>query len=311
MNNRYLLNHIKELEDKLNKLTQKEEKLQKISLNLKKLCQPIINVNLISKEVKEKVSKYINSLINNLTIEKIDTLYNKNGYLNKRKFFELIESVDFSDKLLFVLKLKNSNEVGFASSFIESKFTPFLYLDLNKIIGIIDKSQLKEFEKTKFIPFFKDKYEELKFFVIFFEIDKFDEIIFKKAINIFDRFYLKPSMSEKSFIHYSLIENKIIDFELIEKEKIKKEFAYINELKYPEIENLIRKEIRNSKFVLALLDRIDNEIKEIKNSKGTIIVVKRILSFIHKYQLDSKIQEMTELISQELDREETIKVYKS
>ena len=311
MNNRYLLNHIKELEDKLNKIEQKEQKLQKISLNLKKLCQPIINVNLISKEVKEKISKYINSLINNLSIDKIERLYNEKGYLNKNKFFELIETVDFSDKLLFILKLKNSNEVEFASSFIETKFTPFVYVELNKIIGIVDKSQLKEFENTKFIPFFKSKYEELKFFVIFFEIKEFSETDFKKAINIFDRFYLKPSMNEKSFVHYSLVENKIIDFELVEKEKIKKEFAYINELKYPEIETLIRKEIKNSKFVLALLDRIDTEIIDIKRSKGTIIVVKRILSFIHKYQLDPKIQEMTELISQELDREETIKAYKS
>jgi hypothetical protein len=176
------------------------------------------------------------------------------------------------------------------------------------VIGIIDKNRLKEFENTKFIPCFQNgKYEELQFFVMFFELQKLGKMEFKKANNIFDRFYLKPSMSDKSYVHYSLIENKIIDFELVEKEKIKKEYAYINELKYPEIENLIRKEIRNSKFVLALLDRIDTEIKEIKASKGTIIVVKRILSFIHKYQLDPQIQEMSNLINQELDREEFIR----
>jgi hypothetical protein len=69
---------------------------------------------------------------------------------------------------------------------------------------------------------------------------------------------------------------------------------------------MIRKEIRNTKFVLALLDRIDNELVEIKKSKGTIIVVRRILNFIHRYQLDPEIQEMTKLISQELEKEETI-----
>jgi len=307
MDNRYLLNHIKKLEDKINEIENRSYKLQKIALNLKKLCQSFMNN--VNKDMKDKAFKYINSIISNVVIEKIDTLYNQNGYLNKEKFFELMENIDFDKHLLFILKLKDSNEIDFASSFIETKFTPFIYVELNKIIGIIEKSQLKEFENTKFIPFFKNKYEELKFFVIFFEINKFSEEEFKKAINIFDRFYLKPSMSEKSFVHYSLVENKIIDFELVEKEKIKKEYAYINELKYPEIETLIRKEIKNSKFVLALLDRIDSELMDIKRSKGTIIVVKRILSFIHKYQLDPKIQEMTNLISQELERKETIKGY--
>ena len=67
---------------------------------------------------------------------------------------------------------------------------------------------------------------------------------------------------------------------------------------------MTRKQIKDIKFVLALLDRIDNEIKDIKKSKGTIIVVKRILSFIYRHQLDKQIQEMTNLLSQELEREE-------
>jgi len=307
MTDKYLLNHIKDLENELNDLKQKEIKLQKIVLNLKKLCQPILNVNLMSRDINTKIGKYLNTLINNLDVDNHSTLFHDNGYIQKEKFFELVQKFDFKENLLFIFKLKDSNELEFVSSFIESKFATFLFIDVNKVVGIIKKKDLKEFEKTKFIPFFKDgKYEELKFFVIFFEVQMLDNLAYKKASNLFDRFYLKPSMNDKSFVHYSLNEDKIIDFELIEKEKIKKEFAYINELKYPEIETLIRKEIKNSRFILALLDRIDNEIKEIKNSKGTIIVVKRILSFIHKYQLDKQIQQMTELISQELEKENFI-----
>jgi len=305
---KYLLEHIKHLENNLKNIKEKEEKLQKIASNLKKLCKPILDVNMVHKDSKEKIQKYINSLINNLSIEHNNKVYHENGYLNKDKFFELMRKVDLQKKVFFIFKLRDSNEVEFSASFILSKFTPFLYIDVTKVIGIIDKDKLKEFENTHFIPYFNNgEYKELKFFVVFYELSIFDEVELKKAMNIFDRFYLKPSMSDKSYVHYSLIENKIIDFELVEKEKIKKEYAYINELKYPEIENLIRKEIRNSKFVLALLDRIDTEIKEIKASKGTIIVVKRILSFIHKYQLDPQIQEMSNLINQELDREEFIR----
>ena len=299
---KHLLKHIKTLEDELKHLKQKEEKLQKVALNLKKLCQPILNIKIVNQDVNTKIIKYLNTMINNLDTKHKDSLYHDNGYLQKEKFFDLTNKLEFGEYLFFIFKLRSSNEIEFASSFIESKFTSFMFVDVTKIVGVIKKKDLKEFESIKFIPFFDGKYEELKFFVIFFEMDNLNENSYKKASNLFDRFYLKPSMAEKSYVHYSLTDDKIIDFEVIEKEKIKKEFSYINELKYPEIETLIRKEIRNPKFVLALLDRIDTELNDIKNSKGTIIVVKRILSFIHKYQLDPQIEQMSKLISQELDK---------
>jgi len=306
MNDRYLLSHIQKLENKLKEIEQKEEKLKKISLNLKKMCQSILDVNIIAGDKKLKINKYINSLISNLEIEQINKFYN-GRYLDKKVFFEIASKLDMQKHLFFIFRLRDSKEIEFASSFIDSKFTPYLFIDINKIVGIIQRDKLKEFENTKFIPFFKDGiYEELKFFVIFFEIDKIEPMNFQKAINLYDRFYLKPSMSDKNYVHYSLIEDKIIDFELIEKEKIKKEFAYISDLTYPEIENIIRKEIKNVRFILALLDRIDNELKEIKKSKGRSIVVKRILGFIHKFQLDEQIQEMCKLISQELEKEDYI-----
>ena len=304
---KYLLDHIKNLENKLLELQDKEEKLKKVVNNLKKLSHPVLEISSVSRDIKEKIMKFHNTLHSNLGVEEVKTLYNKDGYLNKNTFFELMKNFDLNKNVFFIFKLRDSNSIDVACSFIESKFTPFLSVDVNKIIGVISKDKLKEFENTKFIPCFRDnKYEELHFFVIFFELSEFNEIEYQKASNLYDRFALKPSISDKNYVHYSLIHNKIIDFELIEKENIKKEFAYINELKYPELENLIRKEIRNPKFVLALLDRIDNELNNIKKSKGTIIVVKRILSFIYKFQLDPEIQEMTKLISQELDREETI-----
>jgi hypothetical protein len=74
-------------------------------------------------------------------------------------------------------------------------------------------------------------------------------------------------------------------------------------MKYPELDLKLRKEIKNIKFLLILLDRIDNELEEIKKSKGTILVVRRILSFIHKNQLDKDIQKLSELLMKELQSE--------
>jgi len=308
MNNRYLLEHIQTLEKRLKEAQQKEEKLKKVALNIKKLCQSILDISSVNNDKKMKITKYINSLIGNLEIEEFETFY-KDKYLNRKVFFEIASKLDMTKHLIFIFRLRDSKELEFASSFIDSKFTPYFFIDINKIIGIIPKDKLKDFENTKFIPFFKEGiYNELHFFVIFFEMADTEVDNFQKALNLYDRFYLKPSMSDKHYVHYSLIEDKIIDFELIEKEKIKKEFAYVNDLTYPEIENLIRKEIKNIRFILALLDRIDTEIKEIKKSKGRSIVVKRILSFIHKHQLDEQIQEMCRLISQELEKEEYVTV---
>ena len=304
---KYLLEHIRNLENKLLEIQEKEDKLKKVVNNLRKISTPILEVSTVNKEIKEKILKFYNTLNSNLGIESTKMVYTKDGYLSKEVFFEIIKNMNLEKNIFFIFKLRDSSSIDVASSFIESKFTPFLSIDVNKIIGVIPKDKLKEFEETKFIPCFRNnKYEELHFFVIFFELPEFNEVEYQKAINLYDRFSLKPSMNDKSFVHYSLIDNKIIDFDLIEKENIKKEYAYINELKYPELENMIRKEIRNTKFVLALLDRIDNELVEIKKSKGTIIVVRRILNFIHRYQLDPEIQEMTKLISQELEKEETI-----
>jgi len=304
---KYLLEHIRNLENKLLEIQEKEDKLKKVVNNLRKISTPILEVSTVNKEIKEKILKFYNTLNSNLGIESTKMVYTKDGYLSKEVFFEIIKNMNLEKNIFFIFKLRDSSSIDVASSFIESKFTPFLSIDVNKIIGVIPKDKLKEFEETKFIPCFRNnKYEELHFFVIFFELPEFNEVEYQKAINLYDRFSLKPSMNDKSFVHYSLVDNKIIDFDLIEKENIKKEYAYINELKYPELENMIRKEIRNTKFVLALLDRIDNELVEIKKSKGTIIVVRRILNFIHRYQLDPEIQEMTKLISQELEKEETI-----
>jgi len=298
---KYLLDEIKKLELELEKSNKRVNKIKKIIFSLKEKCNSLLNVTLLNSEKKEKILHYFDWILN-LQVEERDRFF-KNGYLKKGVFFKLVSELELSNYLFFIFRLKGNDNINLnvAYGYIESKFATFLSLDSNRIIGIIPKSRLKEFEKIDTISFFKDKYIELDFFVIFFEIAKLDEIQFKKAINLFDRFFLKLSFKDKSFIHYSLIEDRIIDFEAIEKEKIKREFSFIYELKYPELEIMIRKEIKNIKFLLVLLDRIDSELKEIKSSQGRKIVVKRILGFIFKNQMDSEIQKITQLLFQAIE----------
>jgi hypothetical protein len=301
MTNKYLLDRVKELENRIKEIDEKENKLKKLSINLRKNCNSILQISNINLSNKEKIIKSLNQLVSNLDIKNDDFIFDNNGNLYKEDFIKLIAN-NIEDKVLFVFKLRESNEVEFAKSFILSKFTPFVTIEDEIIIGVIDKDKLKEFEDTKFIPYFVDgEYKELKFFVAFFNVEEMNFNVLNRTLNIFKRFYLKPSFSDKSFVHYSMKHNKIIDFEVLKIEKKKKEFDYIYDMKYPEIEQNLRKEIKNIPYLLVLLDKIDNELNEIKKSKGSIIVVKRILSFIHRNQMDKSIQEIVEIISKELE----------
>ena len=302
MINKYLLDKVKELENRLKEIQEKESKLKKLSLSLKNSCSSILKVTILDKLQKEKIEKNMAILISNLGIEDKNFIFNKNGVLYKEDFINMLSSdSDIANKVLFVFELRNSDEVEFAKSFILSKFTPFLTIENKTIIGVIEKKKLKEFEETKFIPYFVKEYKELKFFIVFFDIEELNFNILEKALRLFRRFYLKPSFSDKTFVHYSMKYNKIIDFEALQREKEKKEFGYLYDMKYPEIEQNIRKEIKNIPYLLVLLDKIDSEIETIKKSKGTIIVVKRILSFIYRNQKDVSIQEIVNLIVKELD----------
>ena len=298
---KYLLEYIEKLENDILETNEKETKLKKIIPNLKKLCTPIIETNLINNSIKEKINRFFNMLYSNLEIKTLNPIY-KDGYIKQKNFLEITQQFNFSKYYLFIFKLKNSNDVNFAVSFLKTKFTPLISINSNRIIGIIPKESSKEFEKLKSIPYFNNnEYKDLNFFVTFFELENLNSSVLKRVTNIFDRFIIKPSFDDKHYVYYSLKFNKIIDFEAIEKEKVKKEYSFLEDMSYPQIEILIRKEMKNIKLILALLDRVDNELKEIKKSHGTIIVVKRILSFIHKNQLDKTIQEMVELLSKELE----------
>jgi hypothetical protein len=296
-----LLEKIKELEKKLITIQKKEEQLKKLSINLEKNCTSILQVTSLNSSIKNKIKKNIATLSFNLGIDNKDYIFDDQGFLDIESFIKFL-SIDTKNKTLFIFKLKNSNEIEFVKSFIISKFTSFISIEENKIIGFLNKDKIKEFENIKFIPYFVDGiYKEIEFFVVFFDIEEINFSILEKCLNIFKRFSLRPSLNEKSFIHYSLKDDMIIDFEALKIKKEEKKFAYLYNMKYPEIEPHLRKEIKNIPFLLVLLDKIDSDLNEIKKSKGTIIVVKRILKFIYRNQMEKSIQEMVKILMKEIE----------
>jgi hypothetical protein len=296
-----LLEKIKELEEILKTIQKKEEQLKKITLILEKNCNSILQVTTLNSSIKNRMKKNINTLLFNLGIKNKNYIFDDRGFLYKDLFINFL-SKDIKNRTLFIFKLKDSDEIDFAKSFIISKFTSFLTIDDDKIIGFLNKDKVKEFEKIKFIPYFVNGvYKEIEFFVVFFDIEEINSSILEKCLNIFKRFFLKPSLSEKSFVHYSLKENRIIDFDIIEIKKQKKQFDYLYDMKYPEIEQNLRKNIKNISYLLVLFDKIDSDLNEIKKSKGTILVVKRILNFIRRNQMENSIQEVVRILLKELD----------
>ena len=133
MINRYLLEKVKDLENKLKEITIKEDKLKKLSLNIRNSCSSILKITTIDKSQKEKLEKNIAILSSNLGVAHKDFIFNKDGVLYKDDFLKLV-APDIKEKVLFIFELRDSNEVEFAKSFILSKFTPFLTIDNKTII---------------------------------------------------------------------------------------------------------------------------------------------------------------------------------
>ena len=87
--------------------------------------------------------------------------------------------------------------------------------------------------------------------------------------------------------------NKI---KLIQKSK----FSYIYDEKYPNLEVMLKREIKNIPFILALLERIDEEIEQIKESKGIENIVNRMLNYIEINLPDEGILEEVRFLRQRL-----------
>jgi len=270
-----LLQKIKELEKELKEIKSKNEKSKEMLLSLYKECK-------VNKERKDKFKKNLLKALSLLDINETPSFYDENNALKYASFLEIAKNIN-SGFLVIVDADMDDEKRKFVLGFLINKISPFFTLYNNKILGIIDEKQFKEVKNLNKIPYFNSQtgeFNELNIYKVVFDTEEFNLENIQRAIKTFEEFRIRPSYKNKKYIEYSLIKNKVIDFEKEELNKQKQKFAYIYDEKYPNLEVILKREIKNIPFVLALLERIDNELDEIKDSKGIQNIVNRMLNYI-------------------------------
>jgi len=290
-----LLQKIKELENELIEIKNKNNRSKEIFLELFQECK-------VAKDKKDKFKKDFLKALSDLNIDKINTFYDENNALKYNSFLEIAKNIN--NGFLVIIDADMSDEKKkFILGFLINKISPFFALSDNKILGVIDDKQLKEIKNLNKIPFFNTQtgeFSEIDIFKTIFEVDELNLQNIEKAKKVFEEFRKRPSYKNKHYVEYSLIKNKVIDFEQEELNKQKSKFAYIFDEKYPNLEIVLKREIKNIPFILALLEKIDKEIEEIKDSKGIHNIVNRMLNLIEFNLSDEGILEEIRYLRQKL-----------
>ncbi len=294
-----LLEKIKELENEIEYIKEKNGIVIK---NIKSLFSKC-------KIEKDKKEKFKNKLIQNLNALKIE--HKKifiDGILNFDEFLKLIKN----EKDLYILAVRlpeDKIKIKYMYSFFTKKFDFLFTVKDDILLGTIYKKHLNEIKNLKSLPFYNsltEEFDEIELFKVVFEAEDINKDVFDKIINIFNSLYARPSFRKKHFIEFSLIKNKIVNFEM---EKIKEEknrYKYIYEETYPSLEVKLKQNINNPAFVLALLERIDNEIEEIKNSRGIANVINRILNYIDLKSPEKELKRITKILRDSLKKENNL-----
>ena len=276
-----LLNRIKELEQIISDIEYKNFKATEI---LNSISHP---------KVKEAV---------NLLAPKSYESFFDGSFLSFHAFLELIK-----DKQDFYLLMIDANMLKikqkFLMGYLTNKFSPIFTLKDGVIYGIISKDQIDKIKKTNNIPFYNpesEEFDEIELFKVLFFMDGFSFSKLKKAQEVFNSFRQRPSFKNKRFIVYSLQSDRVVDFEAEELNKQKEKYRYIYDENYPHIEAKLKQEKDNIPFILAVLEKIDYEMDEIKKSRGVLNVVNRILNYIELNTKEEEIQNSVKLLRNHL-----------
>jgi hypothetical protein len=258
-----LLDRIKFLE---NEIKNREE----LITTLKKNCKIPENKKLEVIKVLKKQNK-------------ISECYFKDDILSFDIFVELVQEI--RKGYLLIVDFNNKNEVKIKAvlNFFIKRFSSIFSTDGDFIYGIVFFDELNKLKKLRKIHYFnreKEDFEDIELYKVVFEAEKFDRFNLEKAKKKFIEIRKKPSLKFLHYLEYSLTKNKFIDLEkeLIESEK--ERYRYVYDVTYPNLEIKLKYEIDNLPFLYTLIERIDNESNQIKSSRGTLIVVKRMLDYI-------------------------------
>jgi len=289
-----LLKKIKELENKINIIEQNNNEAKEILLELFKKCK-------IDKNKKEKFKEKFKKAILKLEISNIEKFFSENG-LKYNSFLEILKTVN--NGYLVIIDANYSDDIKkFILGYMVNKISPFFTLDKNMVIGLIDDKQLKELKNLKDMSYYDvitGEFNDIEIYKMFFESDSFTITEVEKAKKIFQEYRKRPAYKNKHFIEYSLPKNKITDFEEDKLNKQKEKYSYIYDEKYPNLEYKLKKEIKNIPFVLAVLERIDTELDDIKESKGIINIVNRMLNYIELNLSEKGINEQIKILREKL-----------
>ncbi|WP_457563559.1 hypothetical protein [Caminibacter pacificus] len=266
-----LLYKIKKLENDINEIKEKNE--YAISL-IKELLKP-------GKINKQELIKTLTKLTELLKVEKNEHYFH-GSFLTFNAFLDLVKKKENFFIVLVDANMQNIKQ-DYLLGYLTNKISPIFTIKDNIIFGVVEKDKLNLLKKTNVLPFYNPQtgeFDEIELFKVLFYVEKVDFKTLEKMKKIFKDFRVRPSYKNKHFIEYSLVKDKVVDFEQEELNKQKEKFSYIYDEKYPNLEVLVKKEIKNIPFILAVLERIDTELDEIKESKGIQNVVNRILNYI-------------------------------
>lgn len=285
-----LFERIKYLENEIEKIKKTNELVAK---NLTELCKDCKIEKDKKEEFKRNFSKNISALLN----IKINKTF-ESGVLNFSKFLELIN--DEQNIYIAAVKLTDDNiKNKFLYSYFTKNFNSLFSVYENILLGLIEKKDIKKLKNLKSIPFYNplnDEMSDIELFKIIFDVETVDFASIKKLIAKFNELSSRPSFKNKHFIEYSLKKDRIVDFELEEMQKNKEKYSYIYEEKYPDLEIKLKHNIENIPFVLTVLERIDTELDEIKNSRGVLNVVNRILNYIEIHSNEEEIKKTVKML---------------
>ena len=290
-----LLNRIKNLEEKLNTILKENEEVKNELLELYKQCK-------VPKEKKNGFKKNLLKSLGKIEISKEEDSFFDGNILKYKAFLDICKNLH-TGYLVFINADYPSDIQKFILGFLINKISPFFTINENIIIGLVDEKQYQKLKAIKIITYYNSynaEFNDIDLYKIFFDTDEYSFFILEKAKKVFKEFRIRPAYKNKHFIEYSLTKDKLIDFEREKLNRQKEKYDYVFEKTYPNIEIDLKREIKNIPFVLALLERIDKEMDEIKKSKGTINVVNRMLNFIDLHLPESTVSEEVRFLRSKL-----------
>jgi hypothetical protein len=278
-----LLDRIKFLE---NQIKNRELLIEKLQKNCK-----------IPNEKKEEILTVMENQ------EKITDFFFENGLLKFEAFLKLLENMQNVFLLLVDYNDKNNLKTKYLLTFFTKKFSSYFTRDNDYIYGVVFENELQELKQLNKINYFNplnEEFDEIEIYKIIFASERFNPKNLLKAKKLFSEFRIRPSFKNKHYIEYSLDKNKLTDFEKEKLNKEKEKYQFIYNETYPNLEIKLKNEIDNIPFVLALLERIDKELDKIKDSRGTINVIIRILNYIDLHTNENGIREVVQYLRKKL-----------